>query len=220
MPVIITVWVIWWLYSTVFVPLIDPIVGWLLWKIQLTTSSTVPPWFETYVAPVLAVLLALTLLYCLDLIADTRLRRGIDWALRRVPVVSHIYNPVQKLFETLERPGEQQRRQRMVLVMFPHAGMKLPAFVTASCRDIKTQKELLCVYVPTTPVPTAGFMLLVPEEETTELNWSTEQVLQAVISGGLVCPSEVSYYKDGFPPRALPGAPPAPGAAPQGPQGG
>jgi uncharacterized membrane protein len=62
-------------------------------------------------------------------------------------------------------------------------------------------------------------MLLVPEEEVTELNWSTEQALQAVISGGLVCPPEVSYYKDGLSLQTLPG-PPAPSAVPLGPPGG
>jgi uncharacterized membrane protein len=66
--------------------------------------------------------------------------------------------------------------------------------VTAECRDIKTQKVLLCVYVPTTPVPTSGFFLLVPEEEVTELNWNSEQTLQAIMSGGLSTPPDVSYF--------------------------
>jgi uncharacterized membrane protein len=54
---------------------------------------------------------------------------------------------------------------------------------------------LLGVYVPTTPVPTSGFFLLVPEEEVTDLNWSTEQTLQAVMSGGLTVPPRVTYFK-------------------------
>ena len=71
----------------------------------------------------------------------------------------------------------------------------MPAFVTATCRDIETQKVLLCVYVPTTPVPTSGYFLLVPEEEVMELNWSSEQALQAIISAGLTAPPEVRYFK-------------------------
>jgi uncharacterized membrane protein len=214
MPIVITVAIIVWLYMTVVKLVIDPIVWGLLWKIHWATSSGVPDWFETYVAPVIAILLALALLIVLDLIADTRLRRSIDWTLRRVPVISHIYNPVQKLFESLDQASGEQRRPRMVLVTFPHPGVKLPAFVTSTCRDVKTHKLLLCVYVPTTPVPTSGFMLLVPEEEVTELNWSTEQALQAVISGGLVSPPEVSYYKDGLAHQPLPGPPLVPSAAP------
>jgi uncharacterized membrane protein len=51
------------------------------------------------------------------------------------------------------------------------------------------------VYVPTTPVPTSGFFLLVPEEEATELNWDSQQTLQAIMSGGLTVPPVVSYFR-------------------------
>ena len=93
------------------------------------------------------------------------------------------------------RSPEQQRPQRMVLVAFPHPGMKVPAFLTGTCRDVQTQKVILCVYVPTTPVPTSGYFLLVPEEEAIELNWTAEESLQAIISAGLTAPPQVSYFR-------------------------
>lgn len=195
LPVLITLWVIRWPYSILEKDVIDPLGALVLWKLKWTTSSTeLPYWFETFAAPLIAILLVLTLLYLLDFLADTRLRRAVEWVLKRVPVVSHVYNPVRKMFQTLEQQPGQQNLQRLVLVKFPHPGIKLPAFVTAVCRDIETQKPLLCVYVPTTPVPTSGFFLLVPEEEVTELNWSSEQTLQAIMSGGLAAPPEVSYF--------------------------
>ena len=206
MPLLITIWIIGWLYSFLEQKLIDPLAGFLLWKLKWTTSSTeLPYWLEAYVAPLVAIVLALAVLYFIDLMATTRLRRSVSWALKRVPVISHVYNPVQQVFESLESKPDQQRGQRMVLVPFPHPGVKLPAFVTATCRDIKTKRTLLCVYVPTTPVPTSGFFLLVPEEEVTELNWNTEQTLQAVMSGGLTTPPEVSYF--GAPEGAIAGPP-------------
>jgi uncharacterized membrane protein len=195
MPLLLTLWIIGWLYSILELKVIDPLAGLLLWKLRWTTSSTeLPYWFETYAAPVIAIAVVLLLFYCLDLLADTGLRRGIGWTLKRVPVFSHIYNPLQQIFQTLEQGSEERAAQRMVLVTFPHPGVKLPAFVTGSCRDVDTGRVVLCVYVPTTPVPTSGFFLLVPEEEVTELNWNTEQTLQAVMSGGLACPREVSYF--------------------------
>jgi uncharacterized membrane protein len=198
LPFLITFWIIGWIYSFLELNVIDPLAGLLLWKLKWTTSSTeLPYWLEKIAAPVLAVVLSLALLVVIDLLADTRLRRSVGWALRRVPVISHIYNPVQQVFESLESQPEQQRTQRMVLIPFPHPGVKLPAFITGMCRDIETGRNLLAVYVPTTPVPTSGFFLLVPEEEVTELNWSTEQALQAVMSGGLTSPQTVSYFKGG-----------------------
>jgi uncharacterized membrane protein len=64
------------------------------------------------------------------------------------------------------------------------------------------------VYVPTTPVPTSGYFLLVPEEDVTELDWSPEQALQTIISAGLTAPPEVRYFKPGTaPPRPPRGGP-------------
>jgi uncharacterized membrane protein len=197
MPLLITLWIIGWLYSILDHYVIQPLAGVIMLKLHWTTSlrkEDLPDWFEYFVAPVIAIVLALLILYTLDLLADTGLHRGISWALKRVPVFSHIYNPIQGAFQSLEQGADQPQMKRMVLVTFPHRGVKLPAFVTGSCRDLTTGKTVLCLYVPTTPVPTSGFFLLVPEEEVTELNWNTEQTLQAVMSGGLSCPREVSYF--------------------------
>jgi uncharacterized membrane protein len=216
LPLLITLWTISWIYSVLEQKVIDPLAGLVLWKLKWTTSrSELPEWLESYVAPIVAILLALALLYCLDLLADTRLRRTVSWTLKRVPIFSHIYNPVQQVFQTLEQQTDRPRAQRMVLVTFPHPGVKLPAFVTAVCRDIETQTTLLAVYVPTTPVPTSGFFLLVPETEVTELNWNTEQTLQAVMSGGLAAPPEVSFFRHPESRHAGPDASPVPNAIPR-----
>ena len=154
-----------------------------------------PYWFETYAAPLIAILLVLVLLYFLGFLVHSRFRRAVDWVLLRVPVMSGVYDGVRNVFQSLERQRGSKRAQRVVLIQFPHPGMKAAAFVTATCRDIETQKTLLCVYVPQSPLPTNGHLLLVPEEETTELNWGSEQTLQTLISGGFTAPPEVSYFK-------------------------
>jgi uncharacterized membrane protein len=216
MPLLLTLWIFSWLYSILEQKVIDPLAALLLWKLKWTTSSTeLPYWFETYAAPPIALAVALLLLYFLDLLADTRLHRGVGWTLKRVPLFSHIYNPIQQVFQSMDQAPEQAP-QRMVLVTFPHPGVKLPAFVTGTCRDVETQRLILCVYVPTTPVPTSGFFLLVPEEEVTELNWNTEQALQAVMSGGFAHPREVSYFSLKAPPNNNPRPPFAPNQPDQG----
>jgi uncharacterized membrane protein len=209
LPILITLWVIYWLYSTLEKYVIDPLALLVLWQVRRGQPDTeLPYWFEAYAAPLIAILIALLLLYGLGFLVHSRLRRAVDWALLRLPVISLVYNGVRKVFEALETQRRQQRPQRVVLVAFPHPGMRAPAFVTATCRDAQTHKPLLCVYVPTTPVPTSGYFLLVPEEEVTELDWGPEQALQAIISGGLTAPPEVSYFKAG------PAADTSPAAAP------
>jgi uncharacterized membrane protein len=198
LPILITVWVIYWLYSTLEKYVIDPLVLLVLWLAEgRRPDVTLPFWFENYAAPLIAIVIALVLLYCLGFLVRSRVRRAVDWVLLRMPVISIVYNGVRNVFQALDRQRGQHRPQRAVLVAFPHPGMKAPGFVTATCRDIETQKVLLCVFVPTSPMPASGFLMLVPEEEVTELTWGPEQTVQALISVGLTAPSEVSYY----PPR-------------------
>jgi uncharacterized membrane protein len=198
LPILITLWVIYWLYSALEKYVIDPLARLVLWKVRGgQPDAELPFWFEAYAAPLIAIVIALALLYCLGFFVHSRLRRAVDWALLRVPVLSVVYDGVRKVFQALDKRRGQPRQQRVVLVAFPHPGMRTPAFVTATCRDVETRKALLCVYVPTTPVPTSGYFLLVPEDEVTELNWSPEETLQAVISGGLTVPPEVRYFKSG-----------------------
>ncbi|QDU31757.1 hypothetical protein ETAA8_69170 [Anatilimnocola aggregata] len=196
LPVLITLWVVGWLFFALRSYVIDPLAMLVLWTIRKGRfSSDLPDWFEIYAAPPIAILLALLLLYVLGFFVHSRLRRGFDAILLRVPIISTVYDGVQKIFQTLDKQRTNQGPQRVVLIEFPHPGMKVPGFVTATCRDIETQKTLLCIYVPTTPVPTSGYFLLVPEEDVTELNWTSEQALQTIVSGGLTVPPEVRYYK-------------------------
>jgi uncharacterized membrane protein len=221
LPLLLTLWILAWLYSILDHNVIEPLAGLILWKLKWTTASTeLPYWFEAFVAPILAIALALLLLYYLDRLSDTGLHKGIDYALKRVPVLSHIYGPIQQIVQSLDQGPEQRSAFRMVLITFPHPGIKLPAFVTGSCRDVNTGKVILSVYVPTTPIPTSGFFLLVPEDEVTELNWNTEQTLQAVVSGGLTCPREVSYSPDKAHPNKNSQQPLVPSEAPNRPQDG
>jgi uncharacterized membrane protein len=195
LPIVFTLWVIWWLYKGLEKNVIDPIALLLLWKLQWIRTEELPFWFENYAAPVIAIILVLVLLYCLGFFVNTRLRTQFDWMLMRIPLVSVIYDGFRGVFKAFDKPRDQQRDRPMVLVSFPHPGIKVPAFVTATCKDIDTQKTLVCVYVPTTPVPTSGYFLMVPEEDVMELNWSTEQTLQAIMSGGLTAPQEVRFFK-------------------------
>jgi uncharacterized membrane protein len=198
LPILITFWVIYWMYSTLEKYVIDPLALVVIWKGQVgRPDAELPYWFENYAAPVIAIILALVLLYCFGFVVNSRMHQVIDWVLLRVPVISVIYNGVRNVFQALDKQCGQRRPQRVVLVAFPHPGIRVPAFVTATCRDFETQKVILCVYVPAAPLPTTGFLLLVPEEDVTELNWSPEQTLQAFISAGLTAPPEIPYFKAG-----------------------
>ena len=197
LPILITLWVIHSLYSGLEHYVIGPLAKLILWKVGRGQPDTeLPFWFERFAAPMIAILIILMVLYGLGFIVGSRLPRVIDLIVLRVPGVSVIYGGLQKVLQFMNKQPGQQRSQRMVLVAFPHPAMKVPAFVTGTCRDVQTEKVILCVYVPTTPVPTSGYFLLVPEEEAIELNWTPEESLQAIISAGLTAPPQVSYFRN------------------------
>ena len=106
-----------------------------------------------------------------------------------------VYSVVSDVFKSVQRSQfGAENFKRVVLVEFPHPGMKVPAFVTRETKDEMTGEEILCVYVPTTPVPTSGYMLMVPAAKAIPLDWDLQETLQAIISGGLTAPDTVAYY--------------------------
>ena len=92
----------------------------------------------------------------------------------------------------------------MVLIDFPHTEMKSVGFVTRVMREHGTGRELAAVYVPTTPNPTSGYLEIVPVEKMTPTDWTVDQAMSFIISGGAVSPDSIPFAP---PPR---GEPPTP----------
>lgn len=198
LPVFITFWVLYWLYSLLSDYVIEPAARVAVYLGQGRPVGTeLPPALERYWAPLFGIVLVLCLLYVAGLFVRSRVVGAVDWLLLRTPVVTPVYRVVRKMFEAFQVQGGLASFKRVVLVAFPHPGMRVPGFVTATCRDASTGRNILCIYVPTTPVPSSGYMLLVPEDEVTELDWSLEETIQAVVSGGISVPPQVRYYRPG-----------------------
>lgn len=195
LPFVITAWLVIWIYTFVADFAIRPTARLVVAVVQGQADAELPAWFVDVVAPLIGVFVVLGLLYFFGFLARLKADRILDLILLRVPLVTSIHKAVRQLFAALSGSGELTRFQRVVLVEFPHPGIRVPAFVTATCRDESTGKTILCVYVPTTPIPTSGYMLLVPEDKVTDLDWSLEQTIQAVVSFGITAPERVRYHE-------------------------
>ncbi len=191
LPIVLTFWIVYWLYTTVTQGLLEPL------------AQMIGPWFKSpwaqsplwkrFVNPLIAGLLVLSLLFFLGSVARSWVTRLIDAVLFRVPVVTTIYKALSNVFQSLASQFEQPKSQRAVLVAFPHPGSRALAFVTNSLRDAATGKTILSVCVLTGVFPPAGFTLFVPEDSVTELDWSVNQTLQAILSGGITAPATIHY---------------------------
>jgi uncharacterized membrane protein len=139
---------------------------------------------------VLAVVL-LTGIVVANLFGQQLIKLG-ETILARIPVVRSIYGSVKQLTESLFS-GSGKSFRKVVLVRYPHATSWTLAFQTGEgSREIrdKTGREIVSVFVPTTPNPTSGFFLLVPRDETIELDMSVDDGLKMLLSVGVVVPEK------------------------------
>jgi len=114
--------------------------------------------------------------------------------LDKMPVVRTIYGATKQILETVLAQQSQAFRQP-VLVEYPRKGVWAVAFLTAdAAREVHHKlggQRLVNVFLPTTPNPTSGFLLIVPEEELILLDMSVEEAVKLVISAGIVTPESI-----------------------------
>ena len=95
----------------------------------------------------------------------------------------------------------------MVLVEFPHPGMRSLALVTNSLRDATTGRTILSVCVLTGVMPPSGFTLYVPEDAVTNIAWNVNDTFQSILSGGITSPPTIHYFEGINPPLPAGGGP-------------
>ena len=195
LPLFITFVVIKWLYELLYSIALEPISRFLLAGWFPDTKDNLPFYIDDVAIPIVALGLVAGLLFITGMFFNSRLHRLMDWFMNSVPGVNMVYSIVSNVFEAVQRSQfGTDEYERVVLVEFPHPGMKCPAFVTSETTDSSTGETILCVYVPTTPVPTSGYMLMVPESNVVPLDWDLQETLQAIVSGGITAPPSVQYY--------------------------
>lgn len=110
--------------------------------------------------------------------------------LQRVPLARSIYGGVKQLSQTVLAGGNKSFR-KVLLIEYPRKGIWTLGFQTAEPAgevQARTAKDVVTVFVPTTPNPTSGFIVLVPRDEIVEMDMSVEDALRMIISLGVVSP--------------------------------
>ncbi|MGD8567499.1 MAG: DUF502 domain-containing protein [Gammaproteobacteria bacterium] len=110
--------------------------------------------------------------------------------LSRIPLISKIYQGVKQVMETV-LSSDGQAFRKVLLIEYPRQGIWTLAFQTGSDSgeaQHRTSKDVINVFVPTTPNPTSGFFLMLPREDVIELEMSVDDGLKMIISAGMVAP--------------------------------
>ena len=113
-----------------------------------------------------------------------------DAFLDRIPLIRSIYSPLKK-FSELVLSDQTQSFSKVLLIEYPRKGIYSLCFQTSKeLGEVQNQdgEEMVCVNIPTTPNPTSGYIVLVPQNEVKELKMSVEDALKMIISLGVVVP--------------------------------
>ena len=105
--------------------------------------------------------------------------------LKKIPILRTIYSAIGQMTETLSKPDNGQKS--VVLLEYPRKGIWAVGFATKENVGIiknKVQEDIINVFVPTTPNPTSGFLLMVPKKELIYLDVSFEQASKFIVSAG------------------------------------
>ncbi|MEL7535952.1 MAG: DUF502 domain-containing protein [Pseudomonadota bacterium] len=163
---------------------------------QQYRDELVIPYFEVSVFEIPGIGLALTILILLvtGLITANFFGRKMvkfgEAILERIPLVRTIYSAVKNFAEIVLGPGSDSFK-KVLLIEYPRKGVFSLAFQTSTDLgeiDDRTGKDVICTFVPTTPNPTSGFIIMVPREDVIELDMEVDQALKMIISLGVVVP--------------------------------
>ena len=156
---------------------------------KLIPKEINPNHYLPYNIPGLEILIAILLITIIGWISlsfiGKRLFNLFETILNKIPIIRTIYSAVEQLIETFT--SSKSDKKTVVLVEYPRKGVYAVGFATKeNTGEIrkKAGKELLNVFVPTTPNPTSGFLLMFPKDEVIFLDLTFEEASKFIVSAG------------------------------------
>ena len=185
-----------WLPILVTVLIIKFLIDLMDTTLLLLPSAIQPENLLGFNIPGLGVVLSAVVLLSTGMVVTNLMGRNMvslwERLLMRIPLVRPIYSAAKQLSETL-LSGSGKSFRKVVLVEYPRPGLWTLAFLTGDgVSEVieKTGRDLVNIYVPTTPNPTSGFFLMVPSKDLIELNMSVDAGIKLILSAGVVGPDD------------------------------
>jgi len=148
--------------------------------------------------PGLGILLTFLVVYILGLIIRNVLGRKLfiwgEKILLTIPLVNTIYKTIKQFLSAFSGTAEGKNFQKVIFLQYPRIGVWTLAFVTGESAD-GDGVEYYHIFVPTTPNPTSGFFIIIPQNDTMRTNMTVEEGIKMVISGGLIAPPNNELHK-------------------------
>ena len=197
---LLPIWLVWIVFKFVFgllsgisTPVIGPITSSIAASDPAMFGWLADAWVQTAIALVATVLFIMLVGLLARRVVGQKILAWLELLIARIPLAKTIYGSARQLLDLLQTKPDGT--QRVVLIDFPHNEMKSVGFVTRILHDELTGAELAAVYVPTTPNPTSGYLEVVPVERLTPTDWTVDQAMTFIISGGAVSPDKIPFQR-------------------------
>lgn len=202
-PLVATGWILILVYKAIE-SLTSPIV-----RILLPKEWEPPEMVQNIAGFVGIILLIMGLGFMARNVLGERILKAIDQVFLRIPVIAFIYNGLKQMIDAFRHFGGSRNFKRVVYVEYPSPGSRLIGFVTSHYFDVKRRQGITCVFVPTSPNPMTGFVIVVEDDKVMESHLSLEEASKIIFSAGLVSPEELQpAFEDTEAPPPPPPPPP------------
>jgi len=180
LPISLTIYVIFFLFK-----IVDRLIDYLPPKYN-------PQTYIPFYMPGLGFILLIFIIFFIGVLARNYIGNKLvgfwEQLVGKIPFIRSIYIATKQLAETVFLKTDKNLK-RVVLVEYPRKGLYVIGFTTGITKgeiQDKTKHKVINVFIPTTPNPTSGFYLLVPEEDLSYLDMSVEDAFKLIISGGII----------------------------------
>lgn len=181
-PIVLTIYIL-----GVFIGMMDKVLKYLPSKFH-------PDTYLPFHIPGLGLIATVVLIFIVGVLTQSFLGRKLvsigEWIVSKIPLVRNVYLGIKQLVEAIFMQNSRSFK-RVVMVEYPRRDMWVIAFLTGIAEgevQNKTEKKVVNLFVPTTPNPTSGFYILVPEKDIVNLDMTVEGAFKLIISGGILTP--------------------------------
>ena len=199
-PVVLSLWVAWYLYSH----LTD-------WGIKLANTldlmAGLPEFWRTQIIRILALIVVLAVMFFLGVLMRITIGRKLiakaQSLLLKVPLVNFIYSTCKQIGDTIMSSKKGNMFRQVVLFEYPRKGCYAIGFMTNENTPENSEVaqrlgkgDLISVFMPTTPNPTSGFLMFIPRDECIMLDMSVSDAMRLIVSCGAILPGSEGQDAD------------------------
>ena len=187
-PVYITYWIIEQIFLLVSIPGKNII---SYFTVLFNFSNSVNTQFIIFTEYVLGFVLTILFLFLFGLIISNVIGKKIysffETLLNSIPIVNKVYSSIKQIISTLSVDSKKSFK-KVVMIQYPRKGLCTIAMVTGESTN-KNKKEFYTLFVPSTPNPTTGYMIIILKNDVVNTDLSVEDATKVILSGGLVTPN-------------------------------